>query len=176
MTVTVKCAVVSRFATRERPAPQVVDAQAETNHFERVSLLAAGLALCVEHLAEVVEVSPQARVRLGGIQINARITLLQSIFQELARDALVAQSDDQGARVNERMITGRAGLGNALQQPVYRPPWWQTVQLHHLWRREGRENFSIVALFKNARPKLHRQQIAWGPRKAESSPKEQVTP
>lgn len=48
---------------RERPAPQVVDAQAENNHFERVSLLTAGLALRVEHLAEVVEVS---QVRLGG--------------------------------------------------------------------------------------------------------------
>ena len=48
---------------RERPAPQVVDAQAENNHFERVSLLATGLALSVEHVAKVVEV---AQVRLGG--------------------------------------------------------------------------------------------------------------
>ena len=82
MTVTVKCVVVSRFATRERPAPPVVDAQAENNHFERVSLLAAGLALCVEHLAEVVEVSPQARVRLGGAH---RFEVLVFKFEHVAQ-------------------------------------------------------------------------------------------
>ena len=46
--------------------------------YERVSLLAAGLALSVEHLAEVVEVS---QVRLGGTH---RFEVFEDIAQPLA--------------------------------------------------------------------------------------------
>jgi hypothetical protein len=47
----------------ESPAPQVMDAQAEHDHVERISLLSAGLAPDVEHLTAVVEVT---HVGVGG--------------------------------------------------------------------------------------------------------------
>ena len=48
----------------EGAAPQVMDAEAEHNHLERISLLSAYLASGVEHVAAIVEVKPQ--VGLGG--------------------------------------------------------------------------------------------------------------
>ena len=62
---------------RECPTPQVVDGETENNHFERVSLLAAGLALSVKHVAKVVEV---AQVRLGGTH---RFEIFEHIAQLL---------------------------------------------------------------------------------------------
>ena len=48
---------------RERPTPEVVNAEAEDDHLQGIALLSAGFTPSLEHVAKVIEV---AQGRLGG--------------------------------------------------------------------------------------------------------------
>jgi len=57
------CHRAGTLVLMESHSPEVMDVEAEHNHLERISLLSAGLAPVVEHVAAVVEVT---QVGLGG--------------------------------------------------------------------------------------------------------------